>query len=115
MHGSFGTRVWSVAALAALCGATSARAEIITYPDFPSWNSAVSQVTTVTIPDPSPQTFINLGSGSASVTYSGVTFSTNATIGDGSLYNVGELFSGHPAVLSSQQLITGTANILITF
>jgi hypothetical protein len=115
VHRSFGKIVWSVAALAALCGATSARAGIITYPDFATWRSAVSAVTTVTIPDPSPQPFINFGLGSASVTYSGVTFSTNATIGDGFFYNIGVLESGHPAVLSSQQLITGIANILITF
>jgi hypothetical protein len=102
-------------ALAAICGATSARAGIITYPDLPTWRSAVSEVTTVTIPDPSPQPFITLGSGSASVTYSGVTFSTNAAIGDGIFFNVGVLFSHDPAVLSSQQVITGVANILITF
>jgi hypothetical protein len=115
VHRTFGKIVWSLAALAAICGATSARAGMITYPDFPTWRSAVSEVTTVTIPDPSPQQFINFGSGSASVTYSGVTFSTNATLSDGALYNVGVLLSGNPAVVSSQQQIIGVANILITF
>jgi hypothetical protein len=36
-------------------------------------------------------------------------------LSDGNFYNIGSLFSGDPAVLSSQQQTTGVANILITF
>jgi len=70
---------------------------------------------TVTIPDPAPQEYIYFGTGDASVTYSNVTFATQAASSDGNFYNIGSLFSGDPAVLSSQQQTTGVANILITF
>jgi hypothetical protein len=92
-----------------------AKAGFTVYPDLVSWNGAVTNPTSVTIPDPSPQPFIGFGSGDASVTYNGVTFSQSAALSNGFFYNVGSLFSGDPAVLSSQQQTVGVANILITF
>ncbi len=68
----------------------------------------------VDIPDPSPAPFIDYGTGDASVVYGGVTFSQSAAIGDAVLFNVGPLFSGDPAVLSSQGASSGVDNILIT-
>jgi hypothetical protein len=89
---------------------------LVSYPDAGSWSSAVSGKTTVTIPDPSsPEGFDYFGTGSASVSFGGVTFSTDGTLGDSSFFNVGPVFSGSPAVLSSQQQTFGLANILITF
>jgi hypothetical protein len=73
-----------------------------------------AHATTVTIPDPSPDPFIFFGSGDASVTYGGVTFSQSATLSDGNFFNIGPGFSGSPAVLSSQEQSTGVANILVT-
>ena len=68
----------------------------------------------VTIPDPAPNPFIYFGNGDASVTYSGVTFTQQAALSDGAFFNVGVLFSGFPAVLSSQQQSFGVANILVS-
>jgi hypothetical protein len=70
--------------------------------------------TLVTIPDPSPNPFIFFGVGDASVTYSGVVFTQQASLGDASFFNVGPLFSGNPAVLSSQEVTNGVENIMIT-
>ena len=69
---------------------------------------------TVTIPDPSPLPYISFGSGNASVTYSGVVFAQSALLSDGVFFNIGPLWSGFPAVLSSQEQTVGVANILIT-
>jgi hypothetical protein len=85
---------------------------MVTYPDFSSWNAAVGVVTTVAIPDSVLFTF--LGSGDASVTYSGVIFSTSSALGNGSFFNIGSVFASGPAVLSSQNQTVGVANILIT-
>jgi hypothetical protein len=68
----------------------------------------------VTIPDPSPNAYIYFGNGDASVTYDNVTFSQSSALSDGNFFNVGQLFSGDPAVLSSQEQSRGVANILIT-
>jgi len=97
----------------ALFSAVPSRADV-TFASYASWAAAVSGITDVTIPDPSPDAFIFLGKGDASVTYSGVTFSTQAALSDGNFFNVGPLFSGSPAVLSSQEQSVGVANILIT-
>ena len=70
--------------------------------------------TTVVIPDPSPNPFIYYGTGDASVTYDNVLFVQQAALGNASLFNVGPLFSGLPAVLSSQTANVGADNILIT-
>src|SRR5664279_78694 len=93
-------KVFVLAVLAAVClvAATQSQATVIT----------------VTVPDPAPQPFLFFGNGTASVTYSGVTFSTDGTLSDGNFYNVGSLFSGNPAVLSSQQQTFGVANILVS-
>ena len=70
---------------------------------------------TVTIPDLNPGGDVYYGSGDASVTYSGVTFSQSSALSDGNLYNVGSnYYIGPTAVLSSQQQTVGVANILIT-
>jgi hypothetical protein len=75
---------------------------------------APAAAVTVTIPDPSPQQFISLGSGDASVTYDSVVFTQSSALSDGNFFNVGPLYSGVPAVLSSQEQSTGVPNILIT-
>lgn len=106
---------WLVVALALVCGETPAHAGLVTYLDASSWNGAVSGVSTVTIPDPDPDLFTYFGTGTASVSYGGVTFSTDAGISDSSFFNVGMDFSGLPAVLSSQGASTGPENILVTF
>jgi hypothetical protein len=98
-----------------LLGAAPAFAGAITYADFGAWSGAVSGVTTVTIPDPSPEGFVNYGTGDASVTFSGVVFSASSTLGNGVLFDVGPLFSGSAAVLSDQSASIGIENILITF
>ena len=104
----------AIGALALLALTTPAHAGIVTYPDFVTWNAAVTGVTTVTVPDPAPDAFTFIGSGTASVTYGGVTFSTDGTISDGNFFNVGSIFSGVAAVLSSQGQSFGLSNILIT-
>jgi hypothetical protein len=71
-----------------------------------------ANATTVTIPDPDPEPFIFFGTGDASVTYNGVTFVQQDSIGTAALFNVGHLLSGLPAVLSSQSR-GGLDNILI--
>ncbi len=74
-----------------------------------------SNATTVIVPDPSPDPFIFYGTGDASVVYDGVLFQQQAALGEASLFDVGPVFSGDPAVLSSQEASTGVENILITF
>ena len=69
---------------------------------------------TVVVPDPSPLLFIFYGQGDAYVTYDGVLFTQQAAIGDANLWDIGPLFSGVPAVLSSQEASSGLENILIT-
>jgi len=76
--------------------------------------SAFANTVTVTIPDPSPNPSIFFGNGDASVTYSGGTFTQHAALGGASLFNVGPLFSGNPAVLSSQEATYGVENIRVT-
>lgn len=76
---------------------------------------ASATLVTVVVPDPSPAPFIFYGTGDASVTYSGVLFVQQLALGDASLFNVGPLFSGLPAVLSSQEATVGVENIMITF
>jgi hypothetical protein len=95
--------------------APSAQAGITLYSDLPSWNAAVPGATSITIPEPDPNAFIFFGNGNASVTYGGVTYSQQAALSNGNFFNVGHLFSGVPAVLSSQQQSVGVANILVTF
>src|SRR5207249_432023 len=73
-----------------------------------------AHATTVVIPDPDPQPFIFFGNGDASVTYDNVMFTQQLALGDANLFNVGHLFSGLPAVLSSQEATVGVENILIT-
>jgi hypothetical protein len=75
---------------------------------------AHASATTVVIPDPAPNSYIFFGNGDASVVYDGVTFTQQAALSNGNFYNVGVLFSGDPAVLSSQQQSVGVPNILIT-
>ena len=92
----------------------SASAAATMYGDLPSWSAAAGPFTTVTIPEPVGGAFDFFGTGDASVTYAGVTFSQSAALSaNNSLFNVGSAFSGTPAVISSQQ--GDLANILITF
>jgi hypothetical protein len=71
--------------------------------------------TVVTIPNPPPGTFFwQLGQGDVSVSYSGVTFTQSALLGDAKLDIVTIPNVPSPAVLSSQQAPSGVENILIT-
>jgi PEP-CTERM motif-containing protein len=116
------------AALLLLAGTGKADAGLVAYSDLASWSAAVPGYNSLSIPAPVPgpddypgsQYF---GTGTASVSYSGVTFSTSASLGNGHFFNVGpgfEIVPGIPAfngtlpVLSSQQQDLGVANILIT-
>jgi hypothetical protein len=74
-----------------------------------------AHATTVVVPDPSPLGFIFYGNGDASVTYQGVLFVQQLALGNANLFDIGPLFSGDPAVLSSQEATTGVENIMITF
>lgn len=107
--------IFAGAVVAAALGviATPAAA-LVTYGDLASWNAAVPGATTVTIPDNvTGVTF--LGSGDASVTYSGVTFSQSAAIGNGDFYNISSTFDGCcQADVSSQVATVGLENILVT-
>lgn len=71
-----------------------------------------ANATTVTIPEPDPDFYVFFGIGDASVTYGGVTFVQQDSIGTAALFNVGHFLSGLPAVLSSQAR-PGLDNILI--
>jgi len=81
---------------------------------FVGATAAFANTITVNIPDPSPNPFIFFGNGDASVTYSGVTFTQQAALGNANFFNVGVLFSGDPAVISSQEATVGLENILVT-
>lgn len=81
---------------------------------FVGATSAFANTITVNIPDPSPNAYIYFGAGDASVTYSGVTFAQQLALGNGNFFNVGVLFSGDPAVISSQEQTAGLANILVS-
>ncbi|MBT1512952.1 PEP-CTERM sorting domain-containing protein [Bradyrhizobium sp. SRL28] len=106
------------AALMLFAGTVNADAGLVTYGDFASWSAAVPGYTSLAIPDPTgSEGYDNFGSGTASVSYGGVLFATNAALGNGSFYNIGSTFSGSNGffpVLSSQQQSDGVANILIT-
>jgi hypothetical protein len=102
-----------VVALAGL--AASAQAGLTTYPNLSVEDAAVSPVATYHIPQPPNGNFLDSGSGTASITYGGVTFSTSSSLSDGTFFNVGTGFSGEPPVLSSQEATFGVGNILITF
>lgn len=109
-------KVLAGAAVATALGAsaTPAGAALVTFANLASWNAAVPGATTVAIPDTvTGVTF--LGSGDASVTYSGVTFSQSAAIGNGDFYNISSTYDGccQPDV-SSQGASVGLENILIT-
>lgn len=101
-----------------VAGTVNAGAATAFYTDFVSWSGAVPGFTSLSIPEPTvalddyPGTQY-FGTGSASVSYGGVAFSTSALLGNGSFFNIGIDFSTFPAVLSSQQQTEGLANILI--
>jgi hypothetical protein len=102
------------ACIGLVLGVIPASAGMSTFADYPTWAAGVTGLTTVTVPDPQPNSYIYFGSGTESVTYSGVTFSQSSTLGNGNFFNVGFLFSDNPAVISSQEQSSGVANILIT-
>lgn len=102
-------------------GTVNAGAAAVSYTDFASWNAAVPGFTSLAIPDPIPapddaagtQYF---GTGDASVSYGGVTFSSSALLGNRNFYNIGPTFAGSNGLLPvlSSQGADGLANILIT-
>lgn len=108
------------AALMLFAGTVNADAGLVTYADFSTWSAAVPGYTSLAIPDPASGPnpgYDDFGSGTASVTYSGVLFATNIALGNGDFYNIGPTYSGSNGlipVLSSQQHSAGVANILIT-
>ena len=107
-----------------LIAAETADAGLIVYTDSAAWNARVSGISTVSIPDPGsgdgngpPGTDV-LGSGNVSVKFGSDTFSTHSLLGNAILFNIGNQFSGSPAVLSSQATDSGSggqSNLLITF
>lgn len=113
-----------------LAGTLNASAAAVFYTDFTSWNAVVPTFTSLAIPAPVPNVVDPLappnlvpgvqyfGTGTASVSYGGVTFSTSAALSDGNFFNVGSTFPGSNGplpVLSSQGQSNGLfANILIT-
>jgi hypothetical protein len=101
------------AALMLFAGTVNANAGLVTYADFSSWNTATASHATVTIPDPAPAGFDSFPGNS--VSYGGVTFSSDTSKYNGGFFNVGPVFSGQPAVLAAQQLDFDLVNILITF
>ncbi|UPK02362.1 PEP-CTERM sorting domain-containing protein [Bradyrhizobium sp. 170] len=106
------------AVLMLFSGTVNANAGLATYADFSFWSAAVPGYASVAILDPTgSEGYDDFGSGTASVSYGGVLFATNAALGNGSFYNIGPTFSGSNGffpVLSSQQQSDGVANILIT-
>jgi hypothetical protein len=102
------------AALMLFAGTVNADAGLVTYSDFSSWNAATASYSTVTIPNPSSVSGFDSFAGN-SVSYSGVTFSSDTTQYNGSFFNVGPVYTGQPAVLAAQQLDFDLVNILITF
>ncbi|MEH2496252.1 hypothetical protein V1294_002731 [Bradyrhizobium sp. AZCC 1678] len=106
------------AALILFAGTVNADAGLVTYADFSSWSAAVPGYTSVPIPNPTgSEGYDDFGSGTASVSYEGVLFATDAGLGNGVFYNVGPEYwgsNGFFPVLSSQQQTIGLTNILIT-
>ncbi len=84
------------------------------YSNYAAWSAAVSGISNVTIPDPSPIQYIDLGIGTVDVTYGGVNFAQNSAIGKANLLIVGPLLTSYPTVISSQSPSKGVSNILIT-
>jgi hypothetical protein len=104
----------TVIAAAIGVAATPAAAALVTYADLATWQAAVPSATTLTIPD-AVTGFTSFGSGDASVTYAGVTFSQSAALGNGTLYNISSTYDGCcQADISSQGADVGVENILIT-
>jgi hypothetical protein len=87
-------------------------AGISTYGTLADWTSVVSGISTVTIPDPG--SYIYVGNGTASTTYSGVTFSQSGALSNGYFFVIGSGYGASPADISSQEQSSGVANILIT-
>ncbi|MEH2628557.1 hypothetical protein V1292_006612 [Bradyrhizobium sp. AZCC 1719] len=102
------------AALILFAGTVNADASFVTYSDFSSWNGATASHTTITIPNPSSGSGFDSFAGD-SVSYGGVTFSSDTSKYNGGFFNIGPVFSGQPAVLAAQQLDFDLLNILITF
>ncbi len=111
-------RVALVLALGFLSVAPSRAGTVTTYSDYASWSAAMADITNVTIPDPGAGTsglgYTLIGLGNASVTYSGVIFSESGGPLQVEFFNIGVAWSGYPAVVSSEVLTSGLANILIT-
>jgi len=118
-----------LAAVILFAGTMNAAATAVGYTDFTSWSAVASGSNPLAIPEPVPNVvnpadppnllagFQYFGSGSASVSYGGVLFETNANLGNGDFFNVGPTFfgsNGSLPVLSSQAETTFAANILIT-
>lgn len=99
-----------------LWGETSSQAGLTTYADVASWESVVLNppyvnLTTVVIPDVGSY----LGTGTASVIYGDVVFSTDGALSDSNVFNIDSNFSGAVPVLSAQNSTFGGQNILIEF
>jgi hypothetical protein len=97
-----------------LAGTANAGAAAAFYTDFDSWNAVVPGFSYLEIPDPGPAGFEHFGKGTASVSYGGVLFATNAALGNGDFFNIGPAFGASLPILSSQDQDQGVANISIT-
>ena len=101
------------AALMLFAGTVNADAGLVPYADLASWNAATASKTTIIIPNPSsPSGFDSFPGGS--VSYGGVTFSSDLTTYNGGFFNVGPVYSSLPAALTAQQVGFDLVNIKIT-
>jgi hypothetical protein len=103
---------------AGVLSVASSRAAVITYSSYASWSAGLTDVATVTIPQPFDVTdgYDYLGQGDASVTYSGLVFSASSAYSESYFYNVGTVWSQNPPVVSSQlpEPGAGESNILVS-
>jgi len=101
------------AALILFAGTVNADAGLVTYGDLSSWNAATASKTAVTISNPSSSSGFDSFPGN-SVTYDGVTFSSDPSTYSGGFFNIGPVLSSLPAALTVQQLGFDLVNIKIT-
>lgn len=101
----------------AICGlmlffgvAPPADAGLITYADYASWSSAVTGISTVKIPNVTAF----LGFVPSSVTYDGVTFSTDRLIGDPRMFSVSTAITTTFPIISTQQATGGLGHLVLT-
>jgi len=90
--------------------APPADAGLVTYTDYASWSSAVTGISTVTIPNVTAY----LGQASTSATFDGVTFSTDEALGNPRMFTVSTAITTTIPVFSVQQTTVGLNHLIIT-